>query len=220
MIDYGFFASYDNDRVYSDEHFAEYFSSFISNGIFLSSATALQVKPKQNMTLAINDGTAFIEGRWFKIKNGADIVIPNANGSFPRYDRVVIRCNYADRLCELVVIKGIPAKAPLIPDIIRDGTYFDLSLAIVLVDAGTTSISQANITDTRVDSSVCGFVKGLVDEIDSTDIFAQYEDWWIKFVESLGDGENVSINTFDTQAREIIKLSKANTSLSKSLNFI
>ncbi len=220
MIDYGFFASYDNDRVYSDEHFAEYFSSFISDGVFLSSASSLQVMKKQNMTLSINDGMAMIEGRWFKVKNGADIVIPNANGSYSRYDRIVIRCNYASRLCELVVINGIPAKNPVIPSIVRDGTYFDLSLAVVLVGAGVTTISQADITDTRSDSAVCGFVKGLVDQIDSTSVFAQYQDWWVQFVNGLGNSSNVSINSIDTLLRSNVKTHLANTPISQSLKLI
>jgi len=204
LTEYGFFSSMDGDRVYSDIDFANYYKALVSSGVILSSASALQVTAGVNMTLNIGDGGAMLEGRWFRSKEGEKVTLPNANGVNPRYDRVVVRCDYADRKAGFAVISGTPAASPQIPAIVRDGTYFDISLAVVLVGAGTTSISQSAITDTRADKNVCGFVTGLIDQIDTTDLFLQFEEQWLEFTRSLG-GANVTITTFDAQAREWIK---------------
>ena len=39
-------------------------------------------------------------------------------------------------------------------------------------------ITQADITDTRLDSAVCGIVHGVIDQVDTSEIFNQYENYW------------------------------------------
>ena len=205
MTEFGFFASQEGDRIYSDVDFANYYKDLVTSGVLLSSAEALQVRAGVNMTLSIGDGGAMIEGRWFRSKNGEQIVIPNANGANPRYDRVVLRCDYSDRNVYFHVISGTPAVSPVPPSVVRDGTFYDLSLAVIMVNAGATSISQAAISDTRADTSVCGYVTGLIDQIDTTELFAQFEAQWVHFLDSLGDNNKVHIETVDTKTRAIAK---------------
>lgn len=82
--------------------------------------------------------------------------IPAADASFPRIDRVIVRYSAIDNNVALRVISGAPASSPTPPDITRDKTTYDISLAQVYVVAGATAISAANITDERADGSVCG----------------------------------------------------------------
>lgn len=41
--------------------------------------------------------------------------------------------------------------------------------------AGAVEITQADITDTRPDETVCGFVKGVIEQINTKNLFAQYQ---------------------------------------------
>jgi hypothetical protein len=51
----------------------------------------------------------------------------------------------------------------------------ELQLAIITIPVNTASITNAMITDKRSDETVCGFVKGLVDEISTEELFEQFE---------------------------------------------
>jgi hypothetical protein len=40
------------------------------------------------------------------------------------------------------------------------------------------SISQANITDLRLNNTYCGIVSGVIDQVDTTTLFTQYVTWY------------------------------------------
>ena len=65
-----------------------------------------------------------------------------------------------------------------------------MCLADVLVGAGVTAISQANITDRRLDGSLCGVVAGVVDQIDTDAFNAQLEAWFADYKEMSVDEFN------------------------------
>lgn len=176
----GFFKSLGHDRRYSDEHFAKERAMYYTNGVFVGKSSELQVAAATNMTIAIKSGNANIEGRWYENTSDLSLTLENANGVNPRIDRVVIRCDYSSRLIKAVIITGTPSTTPTAPAIVRDGTYFDISLATINVAAGATSITQDNITDTRFDNSICGVVTG-IKEIDTSTLFAQYNAEWQDF---------------------------------------
>ena len=50
-----------------------------------------------------------------------------------------------------------------------------MKLCEVSVPAGAINIRQAQITDTRAISEVCGFVTGVIDQIDASDLFLQFQ---------------------------------------------
>ena len=58
----------------------------------------------------------------------------------------------------------------------------ELCLAEITVDKQATQIAQMNINDTRADSLVCGWVTGLVEQLDTSSILAQikteFDDWF------------------------------------------
>lgn len=79
------------------------------------------------------------------------VAITTANPSQPRIDRVVVRVqdsfySGATNAVSFAVIAGTPAGSPVPPAAPANS----LTLALVLVGAGVTSISNANITDSRV----------------------------------------------------------------------
>ena len=53
-----FFNSVSGDRVYCAEEWAEYFASFIGNGVFPVPSTSLQVVAGSGMAVAVKTGKA------------------------------------------------------------------------------------------------------------------------------------------------------------------
>lgn len=165
------------DRVYYVADFASYFASFVGNGVFAKQANQLQVKAKDNpgMFIDIQTGRAWINGYWYKVENEPlQLAVPVANGIYPRIDSIVVRWSKANRSCVAAIKSGSPSQSPTAPSVDRTDDVYEIQLATIRVEAGATQITQSAITDTRPNTSVCGWVAGLIDQIDATDLFAQF----------------------------------------------
>lgn len=171
----GFFNSVAGDRVYDSSSFAAYFASFISNGIFPNPATNLNVIAISSMTISVTSGKAWINGYYYQNTDYYSLSLEVADGVLKRIDKVVLQLSYINREIILKVKKGTPASSPVAPGITRDADIFELALADVFINAGAVGVSQANITDLRLNSTVCGIAHGLIEQVDTTDIFNQYQ---------------------------------------------
>lgn len=173
------------DRVYLAEQFAAYFASFIGNGVFGKSMQQLEVvaQSSPNMSVKVLSGQAWINGWWYRNSDEYTINLDVADGVLSRIDRIVIRWGNQERDVWLDVIKGTPSSKPVAPPIVRNADYYDLGSALVLIEKGAIRITQAQITDTRLDNSVCGLVTGVVDQIDTTDLYNQFEQYFKEFKE-------------------------------------
>lgn len=172
----GFFNSVNGDRKYDAARFAEYFASFIGNGVFPNPSTNLQVvaQTTPDMTVIVRPGKAWING--YILINDDDYILQldPADGVLHRIDRVVARYDVEDREIRLEIKKGTFASTPVAPALQRDADAYELALADIYVANGVISITQANITDQRLNTSLCGIVHGTVDQVDTTTLFTQY----------------------------------------------
>lgn len=194
MLRYGFFDSeitgFDEqgmpifDRAESSDFLAMFISHIISDGVLGQPGDCFQVLAGEGMKLRVSPGFAVIQGRFAVDWNVSTITIPTAPTSHKRMDRVVLRANYHQRLCELVVKEGVPAAVPVPPELLQpeSGDYYELCLATVLVGQNQGVITQANITDTRYDSRVCGVVTQVIDHLDTSVFFAQLDQFYREFV--------------------------------------
>lgn len=173
------------DRVYLAEQFAAYFSSFIGNGVFGKSMQQLEVMSQNspNMSIKVGSGQGWINGWWYRNTDEYTIPVDVADGALSRVDIVVLRWGNSERDMWLQVIKGKASSNPVEPSIRRDADYYDLELARIYIPAGSINITQAQITDTRLDSRVCGLVTGVVNQIDTTDLYNQFESYFSEFKE-------------------------------------
>lgn len=161
----GFFNSSDGDRIYNATDFAAYFGSLVSNGIFYMTATNLQVIPGTGFAVSIAAGSAWINGYRYENTDALNIPLTTANGSNPRIDRVVVRLSQVSRSIHLAVIAGTPSATPVAPSLTRTSDIYELGIADVLVPAAATSIITNNITDTRLNTNLCGLVNSLVSAV-------------------------------------------------------
>ncbi|MCC0654686.1 hypothetical protein [Clostridioides sp. ES-S-0001-03] len=171
------FNSINGDRRYKAEDFREYFASFIGNGVFPNSSTNLQVVDNNNMTITVKKGKGWINGAIYINTNDLVINIDPADGILNRIDRVVLKFDTLNRNIKLVVKKGTFNSSPVPAEIQRDADAYELALADVFIKAGAISITQSSITDLRLNKTLCGIVKGTVEEIDTTTLLAQLNSW-------------------------------------------
>lgn len=181
----GFFDAVDQgggnyDRVYNSSVFAHYFSLLIGNGVFPNPSTGMQVKASSSpdMHVSISPGSGWINGYYITVTENfpEDLTVATANPTLNRIDSVIMGLNLTDREVQLYIKSGAVSSDPVAPSLQRDTDLYELELAQIYVGAGVASILQENITDMRMDSSRCGIVSGTVDQIDTTDLFAQFTD--------------------------------------------
>lgn len=180
---YGFFNSVDGDRKYDADDIGNYFLKLISDGVFATPATAMQVTAAGGMVVSVAAGWGFIKCKYINNTAAAQFTLAAADVVLNRIDRVVIRLDKDNRTMSLAIKQGTAASTPTAPALTRQSSgIWELSLAQIYVGAGVTSITQANITDERANTSLCGYVTGLIDQIDTTDLFAQYNNaFWTWF---------------------------------------
>ena len=213
-LTYGFFDAElvqgQYDRVYNAAEFAQYFSLLIKNGVFPDPSTNLQVKassPTANMNVNIEAGYGWINGYWAKNDSPYTLTIQPAHGSLNRIDAVVLRWVSSTRSMEFDVLTGTPNASPQIPNLTRTVEIYELMLASITVANGATSIAQASITDKRPDSSVCGWVTSLIENIDTTDLFAQFEDAFKTWFDNIkGQLEGDVVANLQRQIDERVKI--------------
>lgn len=165
------------DRVYLAEDFAKYFSLFISNGVFPNPSTGLQVLAQEvpNMTVTLKPGFAFINGYGYENTSDYKFTIDTADGVLNREDSIFIRWYLTDRKIAAYKAVGTPGAEASHVDLIRTEDYWDLCVARIMVEAGVTSITQSAITDTRLNTDLCGIVATLVDQVDTTTLYNQIQ---------------------------------------------
>jgi len=170
----GFFNGISGDRKYKASDFAEYFNSFITNGVFPNPSSNLQVIANNNMTISLKSGKAWINGYIYINTDDLILSIDPADGTLNRIDRIVLKYDTVNRIITAQVKKGTFASSPTAPALQRDADAYELGIADINVAKGIVSIPQSNITDTRLNTSLCGIVNSLI-QADTTTLLNQYE---------------------------------------------
>lgn len=171
----GFFASVSGDRDYTTDFLAAYIASFIGNGVYNGD---LAVTPGDRMQIIVPSGQAWINGYYYHNDAGLTLDVATASGTLTRKDAVVLRWDVNARSITAQVITGTASANPTVPMLKRDSETYDLRIAEITIPAGTTSISPDMIRDTRLDKSLCGIVTGVVQQIDTSAIAAQLDNFF------------------------------------------
>lgn len=142
------------DRTYNAEDWAEYFASFIGNGVSFQQGN-LQVSSSTGMEVIVSPGIAFINGYRYANTSPLNIKINPANGTYSRITSIVIELNLAERQITCLALDGTPSPSPVSPQLTTNQSIYQLQLATILIPPATTQIINSNITDTRGDKTVC-----------------------------------------------------------------
>lgn len=168
----GFFADIEGDRGYTDNFLAEWVASFIGNGVY---NTELGVMAAGDMNITVQPGRAWINGRIYILTEALTIPVEVSDGKLNRYTSIVLRADANARKITVQTVDGTYSAQPAAPNVTRNSEIYELKLADIYVAAGAISISQAEITDTRLDNEVCGLVYCPVDHIDTETLYTQIQ---------------------------------------------
>ena len=174
------------NRLYNADDVTDYLDKLVGNGVFPTPSTQLQVRSDSGMTVIVGAGSGWINGH--KMVNTADtsLTLDASDVLLGRIDAVIFYSDYNAREMGIAVKKGTVAVAPVAPELQQDASRFELCLAHISVPKQTTSITDDMITDTRGDSSLCGYVQGLIQQLDTTTLFQQWQaafDAWFEAVQ-------------------------------------
>ena len=190
MVEYGFFDAINGDRRYNSKNFSDYFEGLIGDGVFAQVGESLRVSPGDGLNISVGTGRAKALNRYIKNTAPLTVAISAADTVNPRTDAIVVGVNLAERIGEIKVIQGTPNAAADRPAIPSSENLKYFPLAYVKIEANATAVGASDITDMR-GTADCPWVAGLVEQIDTSAIVAQYQ---------------ASINEFETEAQESINL--------------
>lgn len=144
------------DRKYNANDYSDNLAVVISNGVLRSENDDLKVTA-DGLTVTVGVGRAWINGHYYYNDTPHTFAAVSAPAGGTRYDRVILRLDtdISARTIELVYREGTAANTPTKPEIVRNDTVFELVLADIFIDTNATSVT---VTDTRADSTVCGWV--------------------------------------------------------------
>lgn len=180
---YGLFWNSDNgDRKYNAESFEKWLRKFFTSGVFEGD---LQVLAYSGMTVEVQTGYSNLFGKVGLFETVNRLTLNAANSTYPRIDTIVIERNDTDREISLKVVTGAysgDTPQPTAPVWSENDGVYQLVLAQIYVSAGASAIIQADITDTRTDTDICGYISGTVVEMDFSQFAAQFASYYAEFV--------------------------------------
>lgn len=172
----GFFNAINGDRLYTAEQMSEYFLGIIGDGVCENVGGRLAVSAGSGMSVRVASGRAFIGSKWLDNSASYNLNITAADASNNRYTAVIVRLDRANRTMTLTTKDGTPAASPTKPQMTVTSTGIsEICLAYVYVPMGSTSIAASNIEDTRANSNICGWVTGVIEQVDTSDLFTQWQ---------------------------------------------
>ena len=183
-IESGYYNSLNGDRKYNAETMSKYFNGLFTRGVLQNYQGKFVVEENEGMTVIVSSGKAyFSDGKW--IENTTDLLlnIEAADVVLNRIDRIVLRNDRTKegRKATVEVKKGTPSGSPTAPELTNNEDIEELSLATISVTAKQSEIKQINITNTIPDTDVCGYVTGIIEQVDTSDLYKQYQDAYKEF---------------------------------------
>lgn len=148
----------------------------LTSGVF-SGAEDFPVTAAGGLKVTVGAGRGWVHPSRFTgysiTKRESDtLTMPLADPSLPRIDRIVMRYDAGARAVSLQVLQGTASSTPTAPAISRTKLIYDLCLAEITRPAAAASITTGQITDTRLDETICGIVRDGVTGIPTDELLA------------------------------------------------
>ena len=180
----GYYNSLNGDRKYNAETMSKYFSGIISKGVLQKYGNLFSVDSAGGMAITIGTGKAyFSDGKYIENTQPFNLTIEPSDVVLNRIDRIVLRNDTTQgvRGASVVIKRGTPATNPTPPALTKSDTIEELAIADIRVNKLVEVITQANITNTKPDNTLCGYVTGIIDQVDTTELYKQYETAYKEF---------------------------------------
>lgn len=161
------------DRPYDADSFSDWLKKFFTTGVFNGE---LRVTASGGMGISVASGYCNINGKVMMFDT-TPLTVGTADSQYYRIDSVIIERNDTQRNFFVKIVQGSVGAESSVTGVtpVRSGGVYQLVLARIKVKPGATSITQADITDTRSNKSLCGIVAGTVTQMDFTQFSAQFD---------------------------------------------
>lgn len=166
------------DRAITAEQERKFNKMRYTNGVFSTPTNGLMVQAKSGMTVTVKAGGCHVEGALGVLEADLDITLSASNASQSRIDRIVARfdTSVSVRSVDIYKKEGVLSSNPQPPDVVRESNYYEIVLADIRVSASASEITNANITDQRENSDLCGLVvPAIPTPLDLDDLYLQYQ---------------------------------------------
>ena len=171
--------TYPEDGIRYDAEDASGYLSTRLSGVY-SAEEDFAVTAQGGLSVQVSAGQAWVrparfKGRSIIMEQPTTVVLTEADPVRSRIDRIVLRYDAAAKKTSLQVLDGTPdSAAPAAPEISRTELVYDLCLAEIRRPAGSTSVTAADITDTRADEAICGVMRDGVNGIPTGTLVQQF----------------------------------------------
>ncbi len=185
-VTFGFYNSKNSDRKYDAIQMSSIFDGIIRDGILQHVGTAMNVTASgSNMIVNVGIGRAWFNHTWTLNDSVLPLTVTVSELILNRIDAVVLEVDAREevRANSIKIIKGTPSSNPSRPTMIKTNDRWQYPLAYIQVDAGVTSIRQANITNC-IGTSACPYVTAPLEMMSIDNLIAQWKDQWTAFFEA------------------------------------
>lgn len=158
-------------QEYTAAFLYEFVALLVGNGVY--NGELATTATSGDMSVTHGAGHAWINGVLYKNSTPFSLPINTADGSLNRYDSLMVRLDLSSNEAYAVIVQGEYAATPTAPAVTRNAETYDLKICDIYVPAGCTEITQAQITDRRLDASVCGVPVFPVQHMDMTSFYSQ-----------------------------------------------
>lgn len=215
MITSGYFNSIDGDRKYNAEQMTMYFKGLVSDGVFANVGDQFLITPAGDLTVNVGSGRALVKTHWLENDAVYPLNFGAASVEYDRRDGIFLRCDLSENSREISILvkKGTPAASPTTPAVETETEYVkELRIGYVRIRANATTISQSDIV-MEIGSSVCPWVTGLIEQVDISELFNQYESQMQDVVKKLENFESYAQSEFDAWFATLGETLQVNTKL-------
>lgn len=188
------------DRAVTSEVLRQIYKRYFTNGVFgISDSTCFQVSVATGGAgVSIAPGACQIQGATGYEENAVTLEITPNSSNLPRIDTVVARLNDNSdyRSIYFDILEGTPAVTPTAPALTQSDSIWELGLCNIARAANSSVITNSNITDTRADSSRCGYVTA-IQQLDTASLYQQFQ----AYIQEVQDALDAADATYNETAQ-------------------
>lgn len=195
MLTYGFYNSYEHDRVYDAEQFAMMFDGLIQDGVYAHIGKKFEVVENDNgtpNTVIVKSGRAYFRHTWTYNDSALIIEMDPPEVYLQRYDAIVLDIQNSNDVREnkIISVKGTPTASSSSdnvpkPTMINEEGHYQVALAFVYRPSTNTPesqvISQSWISYVVGNASYCPYVTGILESFDVNEHYARWAQEWEEF---------------------------------------
>lgn len=190
----GFFNSLNHDRRYNAQQLSAIFDGIINDGVFANIGVAFAISVDTGVTINIGKGKAWFNSAWVYNDSPLPKTLEGSEVVLDRIDAVVIEVDHNEsvRMGDIKIVKGTPSSDPKRPVMAETENKHQHPLAYIYRKAGSTAITQADITN-MVGTSSCPYITGILQVQNIDNIVAQWEDQWNQwYAKTVSEADGVS----------------------------